>query len=159
MAYKTITIQRPTLVHLIKCSVGRAKYRLGAKPKMEAIPGTPGFLVADCSGYVRWLLYNLGVRDVPDGSWNQERWCITKKFKPTDYSNAGLRDDRLRIAFISPKAGTPGHVVLVINAQTIESYGGVGTGRRPWNTPVLLKRVDACYVLTDPLTPVKPVTV
>ena len=152
MPYKTIEIQRPALVHLIKCSVGRARYRLGAKPKMEAIPGTPGFLVADCSGYVRWLLYNLGVRDVPDGSWNQERWCITKKFKPTDYSNAGLRDDRLRIAFINAAAGKAGHIWLVINGQTIESCGGVGTTRRPWDTPVLKSKVAACYVLTDPLS-------
>ena len=152
MAYKTLTISRPTLVHLIKCSVGKARYRLGAKPRMDAIPGTPGFLVADCSGYVRWLLHNLGVRDVPDGSWHQEKWCITKKFKPTDYSNAALKDDRLRIAFIAAKGSTPGHVVLVINGQTIESCGGVGTTRRPWDTPVLKSKVAACYVLTDPLS-------
>lgn len=152
MAYKTLTIQRPTLVHLIKCSVGRARYRLGAKPKMEAIPGTPGFLVADCSGYVRWLLYNLGIKDVPDGSWNQEKWCITRKFKPTSYANAGLKDDRLRIAFISAKAGTPGHVWLTINGQTIESCGGVGTTRRPWDTPTIKQKVAACYVLTEPLS-------
>ena len=152
MAYKTLTISRPTLVHLIKCSVGKARYRLGAKPRMDAIPGTPGFLVADCSGYVRWLLHNLGVRDVPDGSWHQEKWCITKKFKPTDYSNAALKDDRLRIAFIAAKGSTPGHVVLVINGQTIESCGGVGTTRRPWDTPVLKSKVAACYVLTDHLS-------
>lgn len=34
------------------------------------------------------------------------------------------------------------------NGRTIESAGGRGPTRRSWLTPVLLSRVEACYVLT-----------
>jgi hypothetical protein len=40
---------------------------------------------------------------------------------------------------------------LILNGLTIECYGRHGVGCREWNTPVLLNKVDACYVLTDPM--------
>jgi hypothetical protein len=154
----TIEVDRSELVRLMKqCFsfvgfVTKIKYSLGAKPRMGAIPGL-GFGKADCSGFVRWLVYGAshGKVSMPDGSWHQQRWCERMGFKRTSYGTFGLNDDRLRIAFISPKKGKIGHVWLCINGMTIESYGGHGAGRRPWNTPVLLRNVDSCYVLTEPM--------
>jgi hypothetical protein len=150
--YHTIKINRAKLVELIKASEGKVKYRLGAKPHMDAVPGKPGFLVCDCSGYVRWLLYNLGVKDFPDGSWYQRAWCDSHNFKRTAYEHAVLKDDRLRIAFIDGGNGKVGHVWLVINGKTIESCGGRGTCRRPWDAKTLKTKVDHCYVLTNLLS-------
>ena len=151
MSYATITFPRDKLVAAINASVGKVSYRLGAKPKLGSVPGTPGHKVTDCSGYVRWLMWELG-QAIPDGSWHQEKWCIVRKFKPTSYkAHAGLKDDRLRIAFIAAKGSTPGHVFLIANGMTIEACGGAGTTRRPWDTPVLKQKVAACYVLTEPM--------
>ena len=154
--YQVLTINRQALVDAINASVGKVKYRLGAKPKMSAVPGQPGFRVCDCSGYVRWMLHQLGVH-CPDGSWYQQDWCKQRGFKSTTYSNARLSDDRLRLAFINTAPGKVGHVWFIINGYTIECYGGHGTGRRPWNANLSGGRrldtlADACYVLTGPLS-------
>jgi hypothetical protein len=72
--------------------------------------------------------------------------------KPSyDEGNAGLEDGRLRIAFIATKPGHVGHVWLILNGKTIESWGGHGPGRRSWNVKALRERVTSCYVLTNPL--------
>lgn len=154
MSY-TIEVDRTKLVKLMKQTCGLVanakltiKYSLGAKPRMGAIPGT-GFRRADCSGYVRWLLNGCSNVTPPDGSWYQREWCRIKGFAKCSYKDAALLDSKLRIAFIVPQDGKIGHVWLVINGLTIESYGGFGAGRRKWDTPVLKNNVNVCYVLTD----------
>jgi hypothetical protein len=132
-------------------SFGEVKYELGTKPSFGAKPEID-FKTADCSGFVRWLLYGAsnGKVRIALGSWYQHKWCKDEGFKHVVYSEvAGLKDSRLRIAFIEAHGGKVGHVWLTINGQTIECYGGHGAGRRPWDTPVLLNNVSACYVLTD----------
>jgi cell wall-associated NlpC family hydrolase len=155
----TIPIDRAELVRLMKSCFSfkdrlltYIKYRLGAKARMAAVP-VEDFRSIDCSGFVRWLVYNSTHGEVlmPDGSWHQQEWVKSQGFKRTDYKYAGLNDSRVRIAFINTKGKKVGHVWLIVNSQTIESYSGRGAGRRPWNTPVLLKNVDACYVLSDPI--------
>jgi cell wall-associated NlpC family hydrolase len=152
----TIPVDRAELVRLMKLCfsfrtyVSTIKYLLGAKPRMGAIPGA-GFSKADCSGFVRWLIHGATHSEVtmPDGSWHQQQWAIKKRFRKVPYDHCGLHDSRLRIAFIRAKRGKVGHVWLTINGMTIESCGGRGATRRPWDTPALLHNVDSCYVLTE----------
>lgn len=159
--WKSLTRLR-TLKHLdidllYRCHENAMKhnpgYSLGGKPpslsahanQLEGI---------DCSGYVRWLLYRAtdGRVQMPDGSWFQEQWCQGGGFKKTSYLLHGkLRDNRLRIAFIRASGKKVGHVWLIHNGRTIESYGGKGPGSRWWLTPALLRGVTSCYVLTEPL--------
>jgi cell wall-associated NlpC family hydrolase len=149
--WKTIKVDRERLVESINATVGRVAYKLGAKPGMGTSP--LGMAQADCSGYVRWLIHRITHSEVlmPDGSWHQAKWCADQGFKLTDYSMCGLKDDRLRIAFIPTYRGSVGHVWLVVNGKTIESYGGKGVGRRPWNQKTLRSKVTECYVLTEPM--------
>ena len=133
---------------------GKVKYKLGAKAGLHATPGED-FTKIDCSGFVRWLLFQCGngFAAIPDGSWNQWEWCKREGFKESTYdkNGAGLCDSRLRIAFIRAKPGSSGHIWLIINGQTIESYSPVGVKRRPWNYKTLKNNVAAVYVLTEPL--------
>lgn len=150
---KTIPINRARLIERMVAAFTCVKYRLGAKPRLGTLPGV-SFTESDCSGFVRWLIYaaSIGKVKMPTGSVLQREWCEENGFKRTDYNlHARLEDSRLRVAFINPGGGKVGHVWLVINGQTIESYGGHGAGRRPWNDPVLVRNVDHCFVLTDRL--------
>ena len=135
--------------------LGKVKYHLGAKPMIGGVPGYD-CTISDCSGFVRWILaYSVGVSKsliLPMGSWQQSEWCKSQGFKKVSYKEvAGLKDSRLRIAFIAPDGSLHGHVWFIFNGMTMECYGGVGVGRRKWDVDVLLKNVDSCYVLTDPL--------
>jgi len=134
---------------------GRVKYRLGAKPSFNDQPGHD-FFKSDCSGFVRWLLFEAtgGLVKLDEGSWHQRAWCDNHGFKLTDYIlNASVKDGRLRIAFISPPNG---HVWLVLDGKTYECYSGKGVGSRSWDSRIeggkssLARAVDFCYVLTDP---------
>jgi cell wall-associated NlpC family hydrolase len=129
---------------------GKVKYRLGAKPRMGAVPGKD-FTSADCSGFVRWLVNaaTSGQTTLPDGSVCQHDWCKAQGFQAVPYSDAAKSDSVLRVAFMAPAGKDPGHVWLIINGRTVESYGGHGPGRRAWDTPVLKRRASACFVLTD----------
>lgn len=150
---KTIPIDRQRLIKRMMAAFACVKYELGAKPRLGSLPGA-GFTTADCSGFLRWLINAASygkVKIPPGGSVIQRDWCIKQGFKRTSYDNCALEDSRLRIAFINPGGGKIGHVWLVINGQTIESYGSHGAGRRPWDTSVLKKNVDYCFVLTEPL--------
>ena len=152
--FPVLEMDRIRLMNRVEAASGVVKYKLDAKPAMGAIPGAD-FTVSDCSGFVRWLIdgATAGMVTPPDGSWNQHDWCIQQKFKSDEYLQvAGLGDNRLRIAFINPAGGEPGHVWLILNGQTIECCGGRGVCRRPWNTAVLRLDVAACYVLTGVLT-------
>ena len=145
---KTIDVDRNKLVDLIKRSQdGHIKYRLGAKCDLLNKPEEITHI--DCSGYVRWLIYQISGVDIRDGSWVQRKWIQSQGFKPTDYDNCALNDDRLRIAFMNAQDGKAGHVWLIANGMTIESYGGKGPGRRAWNHRTLKRGVDFTFVLTE----------
>lgn len=150
----TLTVDRANLVELMDATFLHHSYRMGSKPRLGSSAGQ--WTRTDCSGYIRWLLHGCTKPAVklPEGSVEQREWCEQHALKATSPSykaNGGLLDDILRIAFIRPTKRKAGHVWLVINGRTIESYGGHGPGRRPWDTKVLLKNVDGCYVLTGPL--------
>jgi hypothetical protein len=147
---KTISVDKPLLGVLLAKIVNHILYKLGAKAPS---PGCDSTLIReiDCSGLIKWLLERIaGLIDIPDGSYNQRRWFQCEGFKQTDYANCGLLDGRLRIAFIDPKESGHGHVWLVWNGKTIESYGGDGVGRRKGDVKTLLAQVAYTVVLTDP---------
>lgn len=106
----------------------------------------------DCSGWVRYLFKQCAGLTIPDGSWMQRAWCEERNFKAYGkagyLANAGLKDGRVRLCTF---AGNPGHIWLVHNGQTFESYGGHGPGSRAWYTPGLVARVQRVFVLTDKL--------
>jgi len=152
MAYpwNVISIDREKLIVEMRRWAG-TKYKLGAKAGLSTPPEAVAAI--DCSGFVRHILYNStpGRITMPDGSWHQEKWCGEHNFKPTEYANCALTDDRVRIGFIKPTKRSAGHVLLCVNAQTIESRGGHGPGRRRWNVKPLISKVSDCYVLSAPL--------
>lgn len=156
---KTISVDREILVACIKNSTdGHISYELGAKaPSLDCDSNAIDKI--DCSGYVRWAVHRIteGIVTMPDGSWNQRVWCQNQDFNVCDYSDCGNKDDILRIAFLDPtvkngKVVKAGHVWLVVNRSTIESRGGVGPSRRPWNNKTLFNNVDFCFELTKPLS-------
>lgn len=154
--FAMLTVSRLHLIEAMNsCFKGKHRYKMGAKPRLGAKPES--FVQTDCAGFVRWLLYACTnpKAKLDMGSWYQNQWCAKQNFKDAVYREvAGLKDSRLRIAFIAPGSmgkGSDGHVWLIINGQTIESYGGKGPGRRPWNNKTLLDNVTSCYVLTDVL--------
>lgn len=139
------------------------QYGLGAKaPKLTCPPSA--IKKIDCSGAVRYLLFQAtdGALVLPDGSQNQRAWCEAKAregdLRKVNYEDAAnyITDTRLFIAFIKPfvnGCGEVGHVWLLTNydnapgADTLESYGGVGIGSRPWNSRTLRREVFSCYEL------------
>ena len=130
------------------------RYTLGAKALEGHLSDYPGaYKFIDCSGWVRAAIaYSTkdaigGSIIIPDGSVVQHDWFSNNGFKLTDYSNAELEDNHLRIAFIAPTANEAGHVWLILNGKTLESHGGTGPASRAWNTPVLFNNVAACYVV------------
>lgn len=150
---KTIRIDRLRLIERMSQSFIYVDYKMGSKPPLGGIPGI-NFTTADCSGYLRWLIWaaSYGKTKLPLGSWHQRVWCQKQGFKPVVYKDvAMLEDSRLRVAFTNPRSSHAGHTWLVINAQSIESYGGHGAGRRDWDTPVLLNNADWAFVLTQVL--------
>jgi len=152
MSWTTIRVDRLRLIERMRASFDVVRYKMGAKPDLRALPGQ-GFREADCSGFVRWLIYqaSYGKTKMPLGSWHQRRWCERMGFKLTDYAHTALSDNRLRIGFTNPKAKRAGHVWLIFNRASIECYGGRGAGRRAWDTSVLADRADFCFVLTEPI--------
>jgi len=152
MDWTKIKVNKALMLTLVSKMSGRVKYKLGAKaPHLGCDSAKISHL--DCSGFVRYLIHRISGFVIPDGSANQLAWVAAQGFKQSTYdaNGAGLCDNRLRIAFIGAYRGKVGHVWLVLNGQTIESYGGRGVGRRPWNSKTLLSKVDKVYVLTDPL--------
>ena len=123
-------------------TVGRVKYKLGAKPALGSEAAT--FALSDCSGFVRWALDHAGLT-LPDGSATQHEWCAAH-LREVHYKEAGALTDpsRLFIAFIAPGHGI-GHVWLLNAGASLECRGHKGVSSRPWNNPVLLNAVCACY--------------
>jgi hypothetical protein len=138
---------------------GHVAYCYGAKASLTADPAT--IQQIDCSGFVRYLTYQAtnGQIVLPDGSWNQHRWCKSRKLSKVAYSTAAKRDGWLRIAFIESTASHAGHVWLVLNGMTLESDGSKGPDQRPWNYSILRKEVGACYLFARTymlLFPIQP---
>jgi hypothetical protein len=105
----------------------------------------------DCSGFVRYLLYQASDSQLllPDGSYIQHDWCKHSGLARVDYSSASANDGWLRIAFIPPAKHHAGHVWLILNGLTLESHGGKGPDRRAWNSKVLKTGVRDCYKLAQ----------
>lgn len=143
---KTIPISRAKLIEAIKACDGHVAYKLSAKPPLDSHPGD--FKEADCSGFVRWLVFwtTNGEVKMPDGSQNQGAWAHKEGFKLTQFGNCGLHDGIVRMCVMKPDSSGHGHVWLVINGKTIESCGGKGVCRRKWET--LKKHNPDTYVLT-----------
>ena len=84
-----------------------------------------------------------------DGSVVQREHVQEKGYQHGTPADGLLRDGVVRIAFLRPQdvASGIGHVVLVHDAKTFESHGGVGPDSRPWtNTGWQAKTL--VYVLT-----------
>ena len=121
--------------------------KLKGKAKNSAEPDKISKL--DCSGYVKYVLYNVsdGKIDIKGGSYYQYKWCKEQKLKKVDYAKAAKKSDNiLRLGyFAKKKKGKYGHVWLILNGKTLESHGGTGVNRRPWNNKKLLDNVTHCY--------------
>lgn len=142
-----IKINRAVATNALNQTIGVVKYRLNVKPAFGVKPGM--FKVSDCSGFVRWFL-NLTTGSKVQlnlGSWYQMQWCYDQKLQTCEYSDCSKLDGIIRIAFIKQAGKKYGHVWLISNSRTIECCGGRGVCRRPWDTEVLLKNVDVCFVL------------
>lgn len=126
---------------------GRVKYGLGDKANPRTTEPEQVKTI-DCSGYVRFVLYKASGGKVDcspnGGSWWQNEWCKEKLTAiGYDAATAGASDGKLRIAFYKPAKGV-GHVWLVLNGKTLESYGGHGVGRKTWDSRTGI--ADTAYV-------------
>lgn len=117
-------------------SVPRVTYGLGAKvPFHGAVPGRD-FQAVDCSGFIRELIWRATTPHLkfPDGSVVQHDFVRDHGFERSTPQAALNQDGVVRIAFLRPQDSPQriGHVVLVHNARTLESHGGVGPDSRAW---------------------------
>ena len=131
----------------------RVRYGLGAKvPFHGATPGRH-FTRVDCSGFVREAIWRATSPHLnfPDGSVVQHDWVRAQGFQRGTTADGRLRDGAVRIAFLLPQDAPNriGHVVLIHNARTVESHGGVGPNSREWNVTGWQARASV-YLLTPP---------
>lgn len=139
--------------YLAKCEWLSIGYELGAKAhNLTALP--PDYRDIDCSGWVRAAVaVATGGRTImPDGSVVQHEWCEKMGLKKSGILALLLADGYTRIAFIVPSREHPvGHVLLVRNRQTLESWGGNGPGSRSImahiSLGVLQQAIGAVYIL------------
>ncbi|MGL4420914.1 MAG: hypothetical protein ACRCZF_09645 [Gemmataceae bacterium] len=127
---------------------GHIKYGFGSKAALNA--KAADIKAIDCSGYVRWFLYQgtNGTLRIPDGSWVQKDWCEKQGLQEQVYANDACKLDQIvRIAFLPSVNGHAGHVWLLYGGMTIESHGSKGPNRRSWDTPVLKNSVNACFAI------------
>jgi len=132
-------------------AVPRVTYGLGAKvPFHGAVPGKD-FKKVDCSGFVREAIWRATSphQSFPDGSVVQHDWIRDHGFERSTPDAALQQDGVVRIAFLRPQDSPQhiGHVVLVHDARTLESHGGVGPDSRPW-TKTGWQAKAIVYVLT-----------
>ncbi len=141
-----MTVNLSRLLLLVSRTQDRAPYKLGAKWPLKSASQECIGKPVDCSGYIRWLLDRCGVT-LPDGSQNQWAWEEARGghrlARYGDLSYAQHDPTRLFIAFKRATKSGHGHVWLVHDGQTIESYGNHGVGRRPWKR--LERYAAACY--------------
>ena len=139
--------------YLARCEWLSIGYELGAKAhNLTAIP--PDYRDIDCSGWVRAAVaVATGGRTIlPDGSVVQREWCARVGLKRSAIPALLLKDGYTRIAFIVPSREHPvGHVLLVRNRETLESWGGNGPGSRSVlshiSLGVLQQVIGAVYIL------------
>lgn len=114
----------------------RVRYGLGAKIRPHGARPGRDFTKVDCSGFVREAIWRSTSPhfNFPDGSVVQHDWIRNQGFERCNRSDALLQDGIVRIAFLRPQDSPNGigHVVLVYNARTLESHGGVGPNSRAW---------------------------
>jgi hypothetical protein len=125
----------------------KSKYRLGAKFR-SVLDRFPQGQPVDCSGFFRWVLIQAsgGNLRVPDGSWMQREWCDDMKFLKVPYSQAiRAGGNEVYAAFIKPVGPIAGHVWIVRNGVTWESFSGKGIGNRKATHTTLRLRCYACY--------------
>lgn len=139
------------------------RYGLGAKaPSMRTKPSEISRI--DCSGEFRYLIAQATDQKliIPDGSWNQRKWFEDNDFKQVPYVEVAKADPhRLFAAFITAGVngcGRVGHVWLVNDGSTLESYGGHGVGSRKWSVKTLVNQVHECFELptVEASTPAEP---
>ena len=139
--------------YLSRCEWLSIGYGLGSKAhNLMAIP--PDYSEIDCSGWVRAAvaIATGGVTILPDGSVIQHEWCDQVGLKKSAWPALLLRDGCTRLCFIVPSPAHPvGHVLLVRNGQTYESWGGHGPGSRSIlshiSLGVLQRAIGAVYIL------------
>lgn len=121
-----------------RTSQPRVTYGLGKKiPSDSSAPGS-GFTKVDCSGFVRAVIRRSTdprYTAFPDGSVVQHDWVKAKGFARGTIADGKLADGKIRIAFLAPQdvPSRIGHVVLIRNAMTVESHGGVGPNSRAFD--------------------------
>jgi len=150
--YPSLVIDRELLMAIEQhLHAAGCRYGLGAKaPSLDC--DTSAIHAIDCSGFVRYALYRASGVDIGDGSVQQHDGIELRGFKHSTVADAGRRDGAVRIAFLSPAAGRGiGHVMLVLDGETIESHGGVGPDRRVWDAERYPFMGEcAVYVLAPP---------
>lgn len=150
--YPVLSVDLDLLEAVTLNMAGRCKYKLGAKaPDLDA--DSHSIKELDCSGFVRFAINRAtGSRTVmPDGSAVQHEWCHAHGFKESTFDAGLLKDGALRIAFLPPKGRTPGHVMLILNGQTMECCGSRGVCRREWGKYSWMRSCQL-FVLTAPTT-------
>lgn len=140
-----------------RCRAAGVKYRLyplAKAPHLNAIPGLE-FKFIDCSGWFRWALWQAATEAVPDGSWHQHEWLKAQGFKRSTYEAGALVDNVVRAAYLSPLAGSVGHIAFVLDGLVYESAGGTGPRRTvSWGAQGWHRRASL-YVLSFAPAPVK----
>ncbi len=137
---------------------GHVHYHWGGKIRpttsVDAILGDPKkYGSIDCSGYVRWLVYQTsgGALQLGEGSIqigkDLERLAQKGVVTKCGYEDAGKQDGVMRIAGFD-HGGDHRHVWGVVNGETMESRGGqnhIGVSRQPWR--VYARSKAWCYAL------------
>jgi len=135
--------------YLASCEAKGIGYQLGAKANdLLAIP--PDYAEIDCSGWVRAAVAVAtdGHLILPDGSVHQNDWCEGHDLKRSTFAACHLRDGLTRICFVRPSAQHwIGHVYLVHQSRTLESWSGHGPGSRSILSHILSAEMTEVYVL------------
>lgn len=147
------------LMHLLvgKLEARSVPYLWGGKAPSPGCDSNDITRGLDCSGLSEWLANRAtdGALILPEGSANQHQWCLDQGLHKVDYRNIGeygVNEDGTPRLFICFEDITPehsGHVWYVDGSTkaTMESYGHHGPGSRPYDLPMFLDIVSACFEL------------
>ena len=124
----------------VACEKVPVTYSLGAKADLHAKVGS--FHHIDCSGFVRWAIFQAtgGITDIGDGSYNQMQKLKGLGVEQCSYHDAVTQANpkKLFLAVMTPETGGGvGHVWAFTacgapkgKSLTCESHGGKGVDRR-----------------------------